>query len=53
MNNVQMPQKPTLLANSPAPTHILSFQISAMAHGKKHYFIYQWLHKLRTWLGGS
>lgn len=46
MNNVQMPQKPPLFANSATQTHILSFQIPETAHGKKHYSIYQWLNKL-------
>lgn len=46
MNNVQMPQKPALFANSATQTHILSFQIPERAHGKKPYSIYQWLNKL-------
>lgn len=39
MNNVQMPQKPALLANSATQTHTLSFQIPETAYGKKHYSI--------------
>ena len=37
MNNVQMPQKSALFANSIA---FYSFQMSMTAHSEKHCFIY-------------